>query len=92
MIGRRGLTGPIVHTNANHPYGPRSQLLRPAAKSSVPLHVVHVTVVARLEPSQQVLLVLRYFDIGNAKLAKTKGERSSTEFALGLVEVHCQRR
>ena len=77
--GVGGLFGPVIHAHAYGTQGAGFQFRRTGATTAVPRHVVHVAVVARLEPAQQVLLVLREFYIGDADCRKTEFRREPVE-------------
>lgn len=71
-----GAGRPVIHARAQHTHGAGRQLLRPAAHRSVPLHVVHLAMEARVQPGEQVLLVRGNLDPGHAQGAEAQGARA----------------
>ncbi|MNY50706.1 hypothetical protein D3C86_1862330 [compost metagenome] len=62
----------VIHAQGNHSQGTGHQLVRVRTLAAMGAHVVHLAVVARLEPPLQVFFVLAKLQAGNANLLEAQ--------------------
>ena len=82
QVGKRGLLQhriclacrprPVVHADGNHTGGARYQVGRAAAPCAVARHVIHVAVVARLQPAEEMRFVFIELNGADSDLLETQ--------------------
>ncbi|MNN16804.1 hypothetical protein D3C81_1299560 [compost metagenome] len=72
LLGHARVAWQVVHAQGHHTQGAGHQLLRVRAFAAMRAHVVHFTVIARLQPALQVLLVLAQLHPGDADMGKAE--------------------
>ena len=71
-LGHPRIAGQVVHTQRHHAQRAGYQLIRVRALAAVRGHVVHLALVAGIQPALQVRLVLAEVDVGDADLLEAQ--------------------
>jgi tRNA threonylcarbamoyladenosine biosynthesis protein TsaE len=77
----------VVHARGDHAHGAFNQFSRPGTFEAMALHVVHVAMKTRLQPSQQTRLGLVQINAGHADLGKSQLLRPLLQLAHQLQTV-----